>query len=103
MLDLLATLLSGGLATFQITADPELESKLSQVFIAFDLSVFNDAASGHQVDLIIQHLQLSQTGEHVRYPGEQVLKIRKENMAAGIPLNEDIWREVQHLASLMNR
>ena len=99
MLDLLATLLSGGLATFQITADPELESKLSQVFIAFDLSVFNNAASGHQVDLIIQHLQLSQTGERVRYPGEQVLKIRKENMAAGIPLDEDIWREVQHLAS----
>jgi 3-dehydro-L-gulonate 2-dehydrogenase len=97
MLDLLATLLSGGLATYQITADPELESKLSQVFITFDPSVFSDESS-KQVDHIIEHLQFSAgTGERVRYPGEHVLKIRKENMTKGIPLSEDLWSEVKNL------
>jgi 3-dehydro-L-gulonate 2-dehydrogenase len=98
MLDLLATLLSGGLATYQIAADPELESKLSQVFIAFDLSVFNDGDSSNRVDQIIEHLQFSSgTGKQVRYPGEHVLKIQEENMTKGIPLNEDLWTEVRNL------
>lgn len=97
MLDLLATLLSGGLATYQIAADPELEGKLSQVFLTFDLSAFTDDASSSQADLILQHLQFSQTGERVRYPGEQVLKIREENMSQGIPVNEKVWEEVRRI------
>jgi 3-dehydro-L-gulonate 2-dehydrogenase len=94
MLDLVVTMLSGGFATYQITADPELESNLSQVFITFDAS----QASSNQVDQIIQHLQSSSGGgEQVRYPGERVLKIREENMVKGIPLNEEVWNEVKNL------
>ncbi|HEX8352267.1 MAG TPA: 3-dehydro-L-gulonate 2-dehydrogenase, partial [Pyrinomonadaceae bacterium] len=37
LLDMAAALLSGGLATHQIPADPLEETRLSQVFIAFDL------------------------------------------------------------------
>jgi len=33
----------------------------------------------------------------VRYPGEHVLQIRKENMTNGIPVEAAIWREVQGL------
>jgi LDH2 family malate/lactate/ureidoglycolate dehydrogenase len=31
----------------------------------------------------------------VRYPGEQVVKVREENMARGIPVNEAVWKEVE--------
>jgi len=92
--------LSGGLATYQITADPELEGKLSQVFIAFDVSLLGHPDSSKQVDQIIQHLQFaSGTGEQVRYPGERVLKIREENMTKGIPLSEELWNEVRNLVN----
>lgn len=98
MLDLLANLLSGGLATHQVAADPELESNLSQVFIALDYSVFHDELSDRRIDGIIQSLQFSsQAREQVRYPGERVLKTRQENRVQGIPINEDIWREVGQL------
>src|SRR5215472_7523730 len=42
MLDLMAGLLSGGQFTYQTTADPEEESKLSQVFIALDVSQLSE-------------------------------------------------------------
>ncbi|HEV3039256.1 MAG TPA: 3-dehydro-L-gulonate 2-dehydrogenase [Candidatus Angelobacter sp.] len=101
MLDLVATMLSGGFATYQITADPELESNLSQVFITFDASRLNYGDASEQVDRIIEHLQSSSgTGEQVRYPGERVLNIREENMVKGIPLNEKVWNEVKNLAAI---
>jgi 3-dehydro-L-gulonate 2-dehydrogenase len=72
MLDLVAGLLSGGQVTHQIAADPEQESKLSQVFIAFDLRSLNNSGTAAELtDQVIQHLQFpAQTGEQVRYPGQ---------------------------------
>jgi 3-dehydro-L-gulonate 2-dehydrogenase len=97
MLDLVGALLSGGLATYQIVADPELEGRLTQVFIAFDLSTFQSPERAADIaDEIIRHLQFSSKGaERVRYPGEQVVKVREENMARGIPVNEAVWKEVE--------
>jgi 3-dehydro-L-gulonate 2-dehydrogenase len=100
LLDVVAALLSGGCATFQIPADPEKETRLSQVFIAIDpqtLGQGNDGAS--LTDQIMQHLHLSapREGGPVRYPGERVLQTRKENLAKGIPVEPGIWRDVQAL------
>jgi len=97
MLDLVAGLLSGGKVTHQIAADPEQESQLSQVFIAFDLRVLDSAETADKTtDRVIQHLQASiQTGEHVRYPGLQVLETRRENLAEGIPVERATWQEIQ--------
>src|SRR5215471_14271666 len=99
MLDLMAGLLSGGLFTHQIVADPEEETGLSQVFLAFDLSsVSNSKAAAELADLVIDHFRFSeQTGEQVRYPGQQVLETRRENMARGIPLQSSIWIELQQM------
>jgi 3-dehydro-L-gulonate 2-dehydrogenase len=48
-------------------------------------------------DQVIEYFQLppSSTGERVRYPGEQILKIRKENLANGVPVDRSIWQQLQ--------
>jgi 3-dehydro-L-gulonate 2-dehydrogenase len=100
LLDMLASLLSGGLATHQITPEPERETKLSQVFIAVDPSSLDQTkASETLADQIIHHFQSPPPsgGEQVRYPGERVLQTRIENMAKGIPVEPSIWSEVQKL------
>jgi 3-dehydro-L-gulonate 2-dehydrogenase len=101
MLDLMAGLLSGGQFTHQIVADPEEESKLSQVFTAFDLSSLTDPETATQLaDEVIQHFQFSEKtgeGETIRYPGQHVLATRSENMARGIPVRPSIWKEIQEI------
>ncbi len=78
MLDLVGGLLSGGLFTHQIPPEPERETKLSQVFLAFDLSAFGDPErAGELADQAIQFLQTSKHGEKVRYPGQHVLESRQ--------------------------
>jgi 3-dehydro-L-gulonate 2-dehydrogenase len=99
MLDLMAGLLSVGKFTHQIPADAEEESKLSQVFIALDLSSFTDSqAAAHLADQVIQHFQFPErAGEQVRYPGQRVLETRSENMARGIPVEASIWNEIKEI------
>ena len=99
MLDLLAALLSGGLATYQIPAESERETNLSQVFIALDPAPMEQAGTLDRLaDQIVEHFQSSVTGgERVRYPGERVLQTRSENLAKGIPVEPAIWREIQQL------
>lgn len=105
MLDMVGALVSGGCATYQIPADTERETKLSQVFIAIDPfsvdpSTANQAGNAESVaDQIVQHLQSPPAGGEgqVRYPGERVLQTRRENLANGVPVEPSIWREVQGL------
>ena len=97
MLDLLASTLAAGQATHQMPSDPERETRLSQTFIAIDPSVLGgteDIANQIITDL---HEAKTASGEPVRYPGEQVLKIRRTNLEQGIPVNASIWQEVMNL------
>lgn len=98
MLDLLAALLSGGNATHQITPDPFRERGLSQVFLAFDLSLIETGRDGeNMIDQIIAYVQgvESSDDETVRYPGERTLETRRQNLEHGIPVEPQILRQVQ--------
>ena len=97
MLDMLAALLSGGRATHQVPADSDEEAGLSQVFIAFNISSFDEPNAAMRVaDQIIEHLQMpSPKGERVRYPGERTLETRRRNLEEGIPVEPSIWQRVQ--------
>ena len=99
LLDMAAALLSGGLATHQIPADPLEETGLSQVFIAFDLSSLGGADSSTRLaEEIIDHLQQpTADGAPVRYPGERVLDVRRENLEKGIPVEPSVWSLVKKL------
>lgn len=96
VLDMIAALLSGGIATHQIPADPELETGISQTFIVINLpAVDQDNFAADLADRIIANLQLPAAGgAQIRYPGENTLKIRKENMEIGIPVDAAIWKEI---------
>ena len=96
VLDMIAAMLSGGLATHQIPADPELETGISQTFIAINLQPLDqDDYAERLADQIIESMQTQSTNDgHIRYPGEKTLQTRKENMAAGIPVDPKVWQEV---------
>jgi len=97
-LDLLATLLSAGRSTCDLGAQVA-EYGVSQVFVAL---------SGRLMDLpVLQTIERTLTNLHaasvegkgaVRYPGERLLAIRTENLRDGVPVDEDIWKDVQSLA-----
>lgn len=97
LLDIFAAILSGGLATNQVSKEAA-EINVSQVFIAIDLSkLHNASAIGQTLHAIIEDYKQSQPipgKSGVRYPGESVVKIRKENQEKGIPVNEKVWEEI---------
>jgi 3-dehydro-L-gulonate 2-dehydrogenase len=99
MLDLLAGLVSGGRVTHEIVADPERETDLSQVFITLDLSSIGDPAVAAKIaGQVVSHLQSSlPPGEQVRYPGQNVLKIRNESLAKGIEVDPALWKEIREM------
>ena len=103
MLDLLAALLSGGLATHQIAPESLKETGLSQVFLAFDPSLIDQGSeNGKVADQIIQYVQGAPASneEKVRYPGQRTLEIRKQNLAEGIPVEPQVW---QQICKIVNR
>jgi 3-dehydro-L-gulonate 2-dehydrogenase len=97
MLDMIAALLSGGLATHQIPTDPLRESGLSQVFLALNLVRLQSAEdSARTANAIVESVLASNPGA-VRYPGEQILVTRAENLALGLPVREELWAELRAL------
>jgi 3-dehydro-L-gulonate 2-dehydrogenase len=100
LLDILATIFSGGLSTSQIS-DCKSETNLSQVFIAIQLkNLHNLPGIEKSIDLIIDDLHNSvpeNENTKVRYPGENILQIRNENLKLGIPVGTDMWEKIKSL------
>ena len=95
VLDMVAALLSGGSATFQIPLEPERETGLSQVFMAIRLPI-DQAESVSLIEGVLAYTQQSSsTGDRVRYPGERTLATRKRNLEEGIPVQPAVWDEVR--------
>ena len=96
LLDMVAALLSGGLATHQIPTDSLRETGLSQVFLAIDLAAMAaPGESARMADAIVA--SVVGAGEGVRYPGQQILTTRAENRARGIPVRAELWDELRRL------
>jgi 3-dehydro-L-gulonate 2-dehydrogenase len=97
-LDLIAAMLSGGLATHQIPHDAAHETGLSQVFVAIDPShmaapeALARTANAAVEDL--HHAQPVNTGKPPRYPGEKTLVTREENLRLGVPVDDDLWAQL---------
>jgi 3-dehydro-L-gulonate 2-dehydrogenase len=87
VLDMMAAMLSGGLATHQIPTHPEREIGVSQVFLALDIAGLPEGSPSGLADAIV-----ASTG--ARYPGQRVLETRAGNLALGVPVDEAVWGEV---------
>lgn len=99
LLDVLATILSGGLSTYELSKE-NIEHGLSQVFICFDLSKLHHHTSiPILLKQIIDDYHQSQTegNKPVTYPGEGTLKRRRLNEKNGIPVLKKVWEEIQAL------
>jgi 3-dehydro-L-gulonate 2-dehydrogenase len=101
VLDMMAAMLSGGLAAHQLPLDPLREAGQSQIFLAIDPANF---ASTHELtqiaDAVITNLHSItpiDPNKPLRYPGEQTLHLREENLRLGIPVDPDLWHQIQHL------
>lgn len=95
VLDMLAALVSGGLATHQIEPEAERETGISQMFVAFRLSTRGgEGLAERMADDIIEHFK-GPDAERVRYPGERALLARRENAERGVPVEPEIWRLVR--------
>jgi 3-dehydro-L-gulonate 2-dehydrogenase len=98
MLDLIAALLSNGRSSWQVPADPDAETGLSQVFIAFDLASLGEPASqASVVERVIEHLRTPADAGAVRYPGERTLETRRRNLSEGVPVDAAVWTIVRRL------
>lgn len=98
---MLASVISGGQATHQIGASGD-EFGLSQIFLCLDPERLgmNDWID-QKLDEIINNLHDSSTfpNQHVRYPGEHILAIRKKNMKEGVPVDPSVWGKIQGFLS----
>jgi len=97
LLDLLATVLSGGLSIHEVSKR-EVEYGLSQVFIAIDVSkLANHSLIAGVIKNVINDYHQSVPVEEknkIIYPGERVLDTRKINLKNGIPVMKQVWEEI---------
>ncbi len=103
LLDILASILSGGLSAHEISKK-KTEYSLSQVFIAIDISTLSNHKSiSHAVEQIIDDLHQSareDESKQILYPGEGVLQIRRKNTSDGISVIRSVWEGIISLQVL---
>jgi 3-dehydro-L-gulonate 2-dehydrogenase len=98
-LDMFAAMLSGGKSTHEIPRDPLRESGTSQVFLAIDPThlAAGRTALDATAEAVLANLHAAtplDPAKPVRYPGEQTLATRMDNLAHGVPVDEALWQQL---------
>ena len=98
VLDMVAATMSLGKATHQISTDPLLETGLSQIFLAINHEALGSSLKLEQIaDEIVasvHHCKPAEKGKKIRYPGEQTLRTRAENLRLGLPVDAAVWAQI---------
>ncbi|MGA2572213.1 MAG: 3-dehydro-L-gulonate 2-dehydrogenase [Terracidiphilus sp.] len=102
LLDIVAAAMALGRATHEIPPDLLRECGLSQIFLAMNPGALGPAAdAGRIADEVVASLHgcpPAAPGGMVRYPGEQTLRTRAENMTLGLPVEPAVWQEILAMA-----
>lgn len=103
MLDLVAAILSEGLATYGIDGVQRGScTGCSQVFIVLDPDRLGSAAHMREVvEGVVAYVNASapvKAGRKVTLPGQNTLATREEHLANGVVVDDEIWAEVRRLA-----
>lgn len=98
VLDMVAAMLAAGSATHEIDTDPLRETGLSQVFIGMQPAALGDEGAVDRIaDEVVRSVRSAKPiegAEAVRYPGENTLRLREENMRLGLPVDPVLWQEI---------
>jgi len=99
-LDILASLLSGGRATKDLSVS-EGEMGPSQIFIVINPTLFsNESANDNLINEILSYFKSAETIDEntkIYYPGEIALNKKKKNIKEGIDLDDKIFQRVNEL------
>ena len=97
VLDLLATIISGGDST-GVIASRDCETKVSQVFIAIDAESLTGARLLEEtVARVVAEFKSApaiEGGDSVRYPGEGMMAARRDSLERGIAVDAALWAQV---------
>lgn len=100
VLDSMAAIISGGQATHQI-GNQSSEYAVSQVYIAIAATgIVGQSMLNDTVDAIINDFHTAtplDESEDVRYPGEGMLRIRKESIEKGVLVDKTQWEALQSM------
>lgn len=100
LLDLLATILSDGHSTAEISREKD-EKNLSQVYIAISLDKLPNKSSVSEIvnNIIADYHNSVPENEKTKilYPGERVLNTRANNLKNGIPVDTNVWNKILEL------
>ena len=103
VLDVLAAMLTGGLATHELPADPAKEVGVSQVFLAIAPQALSTMAEMKRVvQGAIDGLHAAtpiDAGKPARYPGEGTLQTRAESLRLGVAVEDAAWAAFERLES----
>jgi len=98
VLDMMAAMMTLGRATHEIVADPLQETAISQMFLALNPEAFGPAPRAAQIanEIVASVVNSQAAAQHarVRYPGEETLRIRRENTELGLPVEPAVWAEI---------
>lgn len=101
VLDLMASVLSGGNTTYDVGKLGEDEYALSQVFISIaPEKIGNRSEMEEKINESIKYIKNSvptTDDNEVYYPGERTMNTRMENLKSGIPVEEDVWNKIKSL------
>ena len=97
-LDMIASAAALGRTTAMISADPQHERGLTQIFIAINFRAAVDAEKADELmDSAVDYM-LSSTSvdpeNPVRYPGQNIAKTRARNLENGVPIHEETWEKI---------
>ncbi|AZQ60578.1 3-dehydro-L-gulonate 2-dehydrogenase [Maribacter sp. MJ134] len=100
VLDMLATLLSGGRSTYKLGLE-EHEYGVSQIFMCIDPTTFHQSNIQEQLleEIITYTKDITPTRPDGKtyYPGEKSLSNKIENEKNGMQVSEEIWNRVINL------
>ncbi len=99
VMDLIATVLSGGRSTVGVGKLGSDEYGLSQMFIAMDATrIAGEDYLASAVREVIENIQGSDRVDAdtpVLYPGERSMSNRAKNSAQGIPVDDAVWARIK--------
>ena len=99
VMDMIATVLSGGRSTADVGKLGGDEYGVSQVLIAMDATrIAGEDYLASAINEVIASIHASQPvdpQQPVSYPGERSSARRQDNLANGIPVSEEVWAKIK--------